>query len=74
MAVTYDSISVGVPKQRVSISPSRTGQINEERIGTAWRVANASNVPANVQLVCRFDVTNGRGILGVICKNLIYIY
>lgn len=69
--VAYDSVSVGIPEQRVPVSPRRAGQIQEERVDASRSaVTNASDVPANVQLVRWFDVTNAGGGLRVVYKNI----
>lgn len=58
--VTYKSVAVGVPEQRVSVLSGGTGQVQEERVGTHWSAANAFDVTPDVELVGGFDVADGR--------------
>lgn len=46
--VTYDSVAVGVPEYRVSVSPGRAGQVQEERVGAPCSATDSFDVSAYV--------------------------
>jgi len=63
--VTYDSVSIGVPEQRVPVLPGRTGQVKEESVGALRSAAHAFNVPTDVKLVSRFHVADSDSCSGL---------